>query len=129
MEIKKFEKLLFAVDYENEMVNATDLVKGYPNKRINDYLRQKSTKEYQSYLESVTGFPATVIKQGGTNQGTWMTLKMALDFSAWLDVKLRDYIYDTFLNSLKDRLKQQQYQLDYFWDKSDNNDIYGDMTE
>ena len=124
MEIKRFENILFAIDHENEMVNATDLVKGYPSKRVNDYLRLKSTIEYQNFLESVTGNPATLIKQGGTSQGTWMTLKLALDFSAWLDVRLRDFIYDTFLNSLKDKMKNQQRQLDYFWDKQDQQDLY-----
>lgn len=129
MELKKFKEIIFAVDVDNEMVNATDLIKGYPHKRINDYLRQKSTKEYQEYLESVTGNPATVIKQGGLDQGTWMTLKMALDFASWLDVKLRDYIYDIFLDALKTKLRYQQYQIDYWWDKSDQNDLYGDMTK
>ena len=108
MEIKKFENSLIAFDFDSEMVNATDMLKSYPTKRINDYLRLKSTKEYISHLESVTGNPATVVKQGGVEQGTWMTQKLALDFGAWLDVRIRDFIYDTFLNSLKQIILKQK---------------------
>lgn len=101
------------------MVKATDLIKLYPMKRINDYLRNKSTKEYIEHLESVTGKPATLVKQGGAEQGTWMTHKIALDFAAWLNVDVKDFVYDTFFNYWKDRLHYQQSQLDYFWDKQD----------
>jgi hypothetical protein len=124
MEIKKFENSLIAFDTENEIINATDMIKHYPNKRMNDYLKLKSTKEYQKYLESETGNPATIVKQGGIEQGTWMCHKMALDFASWLDVKLRDFIYDTFLDTLRTRIRYQQMQLDHFWDREDQKDLY-----
>jgi hypothetical protein len=66
MEIKKFENSLIAFDFESEIVNATDMLKNYPEKRMNDFLRLKSTKDYISYLEYKTGIPATTVKQGGT---------------------------------------------------------------
>ena len=108
MKIEKFQENLIAFDFDSEMVNATDMLKAYPNKRIGDYLRLKSTKEYISYLESETGIPVTVVKQGGTEQGTWMSRKLALDFASWADIKLRDFIYDTFINTIKNALKEAQ---------------------
>lgn len=57
-----------------------------------------------------------------------MCEKLALDFASWLDFEINDFIYDTFLDTLNDKLKTQQSQLDYFWDKEDHQDIYGDMT-
>jgi hypothetical protein len=124
MEIKKFENNLIAFDFDSEMVNATDMLRKYPDKRMNDFLRLKSTKEYIAYLESKTGNPVTVIKQGGAEQGTWMCRKLAFEFAGWLNLEFKDFIYDVFDGYLKDRLNYQQRQLDYFWDKSDQKDLY-----
>lgn len=124
MEIKEFKNTLIAFDFDREMINATDMIKAYPNKRVNDYLRLKSAKEYKEHLETETGNPVLVVKHGGKGHGTWMSQKLALDFASWLDVKFRDFIYETFLNTLKEKLKSQQRELDYFWDKEDIKDNY-----
>jgi len=67
----------------------------------------------------------------GKSQGTWMGELLSLKFAAWLDPKIEVFIYkifrDTFkiaLNQAKERIKDQQAQLDYFWDKSDMKDLY-----
>lgn len=124
MEIKKFEQTLIAFDFDNEMVNATDMLKSFPEKRMNDFLRLKSTKEYIKVLERETGIPVTIVKQGGTVQGTWMHRLLAYDFAAWLSPEFKLFIYTTFDSFIKEKLINQQRQLDYFWDKQDNIDLY-----
>lgn len=124
MEIEKFKNTLIAFDTSNEMVNATDMIRAFPGKRMNDFLRLKGTKEFVSLLESKTGIPVTVVKQGGSEQGTWMNKVLAYDFAAWLDPEFRLFVYQVFDNAIRERIKTQQSQLDYFWDKSDQQDLY-----
>lgn len=124
MEIKKFENGLIAFDFENEMVNATDMIKSYPDKRINNFLVRKDVKAFIEELESVTDIPVTVVKQGGTGQGTWMNKLLAYKFASYLCPKFEVFVYRTFDCAINEKLKQQQYQLDYFWDKEDQKDLY-----
>ena len=124
MKIEKFNNRLIAFDFESEMVNATDMLKAFPNKRMGDFLRLKQTKEYISLLESETIIPVTVIKQGGSEQGTWMNRLLAYDFAAWLSPEFKLFIYKIFDKAIQDKLIDQQRQLDYFWDKSDQKDLY-----
>ncbi len=124
MKIEKFKEKLIAFDFESEMVNATDMLKAYPDKKINNFLRSKQTKDFISILESDTLKSATVIKKGGTEQGTWMHKLLSLKFAAWLNPEFELFVYKTFESVLKDKLKTQQRELDYFWDKEDNKDLY-----
>lgn len=132
MEIKKFKEKLIAFDVENDQVNATDLLKAYnesklpnqSNKMIADYLRLKSTKEYKEVLESDMGIPILKVNKGGINQGTWMHRLLAYDFAAWLSAKFRLFVFKVFDQAINEKLKNQQRQLDYFWDKSDQKDLY-----
>jgi hypothetical protein len=80
MKIEKYQNRLIAFDFEKEMVNATDMLKAFPNKRMADFLRLKQTKKYISLLESETGIPVTVVKQGGLEQGTWMKKFLIMQF-------------------------------------------------
>jgi len=129
MEIKKFNESLIAFDFDNEIVNATDIIKLFPEKRMGDYLRLKSTKEFISVLESDMGIPVTLVKQGGLQQGTWMHRLLAYDFAAWLSPEFRLFVYKTFDEVINTRIKYLQIQNDRLWDKSDINDTYGDMTK
>ena len=124
MKIEKFKDRLIAFDTENEMVNATDMLKAFPNKRMGDFLRLKQTKEYISLLESETGIPVTTVKHGGREQGTWMHRLLAYDFAAWLNPKFKLFVYSVFDNIVKEKLTNQQRQLDYFWDREDRRDLY-----
>ena len=131
MEIRKYKQTMIAFNTNNEMVNATDMLKSFPNKRMNDFLRLKSTKEYLSHLETKTGIPALVVKNGGASPGTWMNKLLAYDFAAWLDIEFKLFVYQAFDSFVKiqllqaeEKLSDQQKQLDYFWDKSDINDLY-----
>jgi hypothetical protein len=124
MEIKKFENSLIAFDFESEIVNATDMLRAYPEKKINDFLRLKSTKDYISFLESKTVNPVLIVKHGGSGHGTWMTRKLSYELAGWLDIKFKDFVYEVFDKFLIEKLESQQRQLDYFWDRSDQNDLY-----
>lgn len=136
MEIKKFENSLIAFDFESEYVNATDLIQAFnkengTDKRIDNYLRNKQTKDFISALESDTLISAPdnqlikrTINVYGKSETTWFNKWLAYDFAAWLSPKFRLFVYKTFDEYLQNRLRWQQYQIDRFWDKSDNNDLY-----
>jgi hypothetical protein len=131
MNIEKFNNTLIAFDFENETVNATDLLKSYNNNRVigqkekkmGDFLRLKATKEYTEYLKSKTGIPVLSTIQG-IQGGTFMSRKLAYDFAAWLSIDFKDFIYNVFESFLQKKLTDQQRQLDYFWDKQDIKDLY-----
>ena len=86
----------FPVSFQNNgYLNAT-VVAAHFNRRVGNYLKSERTQEYISALAeklSVTPKRATednqivIIKQGGTEQGTWLHPKLAVDFARWLDPK------------------------------------------
>jgi hypothetical protein len=123
MYIEKFQNNLVAFDFDNENVNATDMIKAFPEKKMNNFLRNQQTKDFISALESNTLKSVILAKQGNTG-GTWMHKLLAYKFAAWLSPEFELFVYQTFDNAIQERLKQQQRQLDYFWDKEDRNDIY-----
>ena len=72
-------------------VNLTEMAK-ISTKKVNDYLRLNTTKEYLEELSTVTGIPVTdliVVKQGGVpeEQGTWAHKLVAIDFAKWISSK------------------------------------------
>ena len=85
--------VFFAPAVDNDvMINATELLKQYPGKRMNNFLRSEHTKALIKQLESETSISASqlvvVIKgnySDGRTQGTWMYEKLALAFALWLD--------------------------------------------
>ena len=86
----------FPVSFQNNgYLNAT-VVAAHFNRRVGNYLKSERTQEYIAALAeklSVTPKRATednqivIIKQGGTEQGTWLHPKLAVDFARWLDPK------------------------------------------
>lgn len=92
----------------NKMINATEMIMSFPDKRINNFLRLKTTKEYilllearygnSRYANSRNGNKREVLRvvQGGTPalQGTWMDEILALKFAAWLSPKFDLWVYD-----------------------------------
>ena len=74
------------------MIYVTDLIKAFPGKKVNNFLRNGSTKEFINALKSVTRIPITElcrIEKGNYTdsrmQGTWMHWSLALEFAQWLD--------------------------------------------
>ena len=133
MNIEKFNSSLIAFDFDNEMVNATDMAKNY-GKRPVDFLKLESTEAFIEALKSdvsqnnIINFEPVITIKGnysdGRSQGTWMTKLLAYKFASWLDPKFEVFVYRTFENVVNEKIKNQQRQLDYFWDKEDIKDLY-----
>lgn len=78
-----------------EMIRASDK----PGKRLNDYLTNKSTREYIEELEaenlamSIAEIPAvllvTVTDDKGLIWGTWADVEIAIDCAKWISAKFR----------------------------------------
>ena len=101
---------------EGVMINATQMVKAFEGKRINNYLRMEETQELvralirrKSPSIGETLFSASlsvnelakidnsilrVIKGGSGEQGTWMCEDLALDFAQWLSVDFKLWCND-----------------------------------
>lgn len=115
------------------MINATEMIKLFPGKRINNFLRNEQTKELISVIESVTRISATElvkVVQGGNPklQGTWMHRLIAISFSMWLDPKFHYWclskldeiinngfaLRDAEIGRLNSIISSYQPQVDYY---------------
>ncbi|SSY81061.1 KilA-N domain-containing protein [Alysiella crassa] len=76
-------------------LDATQIAKHF-GKRPENFLRTEQNQEYIAALAEHLGVtpksvteknPLVIIKQGGTNQGTWLHPKLAIHFARWLDPK------------------------------------------
>ena len=123
MEIKKFENELIAFDFESDMVNATDMLKLYPNKNMGNFLRNQQTKDFIEYLDILI-MRNSIVKSTGRYGGTMMHKLLAYKFAAWLNPEFELAIYQVFDGYLQSKLISQQRELDYFWDKEDQKDLY-----
>lgn len=96
----------------NRMINATEMAKPFQDKRMNNFLRSKQTKEYIQALEkryanlriAQKREVLRVVKGGDATkgeQGTWMDEKLALKFAAWLSVEFELWVYDRIDELLK----------------------------
>jgi hypothetical protein len=115
-DIKKFDyegqKISFEFSDGNKMINATEMAKPFPTKRVNNFLRAQQTKDYISLLEDRyakkrNGTTTEVLRvvQGGDAalQGTWMDEKLALKFAAWLSPAFELWVYDKIEELLVNR--------------------------
>lgn len=111
MSIKKFDyegkPISFEFEDGNKMINATEMAKPF-DKRVNDFIRLKGTKDYillleLRYADSRNGKETLRIVQGGSPelQGTWMDEKLALKFAAWLSPTFELWVYDRIEELLK----------------------------
>lgn len=104
---------------DNLMVNATEMIKAFPNKRMSDFTRSQSTQDYIAALandinackstdtqKSVSALTQTV--KGGNDknaQGTYMHEDLALYFAQWLSPefhiwcnrKIKDLLRDGYV--------------------------------
>jgi len=92
----------------NKMINATEMIKAFPEKRINNFLRTQQTKDFILLLEeryakkriaqnSPKREVLRVVKGGDASeklQGTWMDEKLALKFAGWLSARFELWVYD-----------------------------------
>lgn len=123
------EKKLQSFEYEGKritfdfgdgqkMVNATQMVKAFKGKRINNFLRSKQTKEFIKVLESRYAkkrngneYKAYRVIKGGTPelQGTWMDEKLALKFAAFLNPYFELWVYDRIHELLTQGMINEKY--------------------
>jgi hypothetical protein len=85
----------------NVMVNATEMAKVFPNKRMSDFVSNQSTEDFISecfkngnsrFLGIEKREDLIVSKQ---KSGTWMHRILALKFAAWLNPAFELWIYST----------------------------------
>lgn len=100
-------------------INATALCRS-ANKKINDYLRLESTKEFLNELSADTGFPVTELIQvvrGGFPklQGTWVHPYVALNLAQWLSpkfaVQVSKWIYEWMTQGFNIEVEHQKHEL------------------
>jgi phage antirepressor YoqD-like protein len=99
---------------ENIMINATQMAKPFPTKRINDFVNNRQTKEFVALLEGRTENPVLVVQNGGTGNGTWMHRKLALKFAAWLSPEFELWVYDRIESILTTSENKRGMSIDSF---------------
>lgn len=91
------DSIIAGVTVPKGYVNLTEMCKASGKKKLNDYLRLKTTQEYLKALEVETGIPVTglvITFQGSyagdsTLQGTWGHIDIAIDLASWINVEFR----------------------------------------
>ncbi len=91
------KKIPFRIDENGEVfMNATKMMEPFPEKRMHNFTRNKTTIEFVNALHeanSKTPISALVdselvsIKKGGNDSGTWFQRNLALEFARWLNPK------------------------------------------
>lgn len=110
MDVQIYNGVQVAFEMKNNdmMINATEILKNYPNKRMSDFLNNKTTKELIIQVSGETGISVSeliIVVKGGQPQaqGTWMYRKIALWFALWIDIKFFSWclnILDSYLVQL-----------------------------
>ncbi|MEM6338428.1 MAG: KilA-N domain-containing protein [Pseudomonadota bacterium] len=108
-DLTKFDYKGNSISFEfsdgSRMINATEMIKAFPEKRINNFLRTKQTQQYILILQDryakkriADNQPIRevlrVVKGGLDQQGTWMDEILALKFAAWLSPYFELWVYD-----------------------------------
>ena len=91
-----------------QMINATEMIKAFPSKKMNNFIRNTQTKNFIEVLESKTRIRVLVVNHGGNNVGTWMHETLALKFAAWLSPDFELWVYER----IKELLKTGKTELD-----------------
>jgi len=112
------KRITFEFGDGQKMVNATEMAKSFPSKKVAGFLRLKQTKEFikvlnSRYADSHNGndFKAFRVVRGGTPdlQGTWMDEKLALKFAAWLNPHFELWVYDRIHELLTQGMINEKY--------------------
>lgn len=92
MKIQKFFYNNISVSFnEQHYLNATAIAKHF-DKFVKDYLKTAQTQDYITALAQnlsvrniiLTTDDLVIVRQGGTEQGTWLHPKLAVNFARWL---------------------------------------------
>jgi hypothetical protein len=104
--------ITFDVKSDTELnVNATEMVKAFPGKRVNDFLNLSQTKEFIDAVIESKQYPEIKSQDDlvESNQGgkTWMNKILAYELAGWLSPKFRLWLYSTVDNlEHKDQLRE-----------------------
>ena len=89
----------FKVNDDDEVfMNATEMMRPFPDKRMHNFTRIKSTIEFINALHEdkgatpisvATDSQLVVSKMGGDDRGTWFHEDLALEFARWLSPKFK----------------------------------------
>lgn len=82
-------------------------------KRVHDYLRLKSTKEYFKAFSRSAGIPAdtlivSVVDGPNEGRGTWAHPEIAIDFAQWVNVEFRIWANQTLRSIIANRVPTPQ---------------------
>lgn len=87
----EFDISIFEIDKQKNLVNITKIAK-YFNKRVNDWRQLPSTKRFLEAFFNKNPLQENLVTiQGGTNQGTWVSKKLAIKFAEWISVDFEVY--------------------------------------
>nr|DAX23872.1 MAG TPA: KilA protein [Caudoviricetes sp.] len=95
--------ITFQLGNGDVMINATEMAKAF-GKMTKDYLRTQSAQELINALSGRLKCLPTdlvIVKNGGTNYGTWLHEDIALDFAQWLSVDFKLWCNDRIKELLK----------------------------
>lgn len=113
MIIKQFNGVAIEIR-EDGFFNLTQMAKAY-NKKIQDYLRLDSTKQFLAALTARTGIvELTEVYLGGKTPGTWGERRVALDAARWMDphfhVQVIEWV-DEILSGNKVNIHSEDYYI------------------
>lgn len=103
------QPITFEFSDGSRMVNATEMIKPFPEKRMNNFLRSQQTKDFIAELETRNAKKRIgqnepysevlrIVKGGEPGlQGTWMSEQLALKFAGWLSPRFEVWVYDRIL--------------------------------
>jgi len=83
-------------------MNATEMMKPFPGKRMNNFTRNKETLEFINTLHEEMGeTPVSVssdsklinVTWGGKSEASWFHEDLALEFARWLNPKFSRWCY------------------------------------
>jgi len=111
MNIQKFNFGDVEIEFDlrqgkNMMVNATEMMSAFPNKRMSDFLASQNTEDFiLECLNNGNSRYLIVEKRddlivSSQKSGTWMHRVLALKFAAWLSPKFEVWVYITIDNLL-----------------------------
>lgn len=102
---------------QNVMVNATEMAKIFPSKRINDFFSNRTTQAFitsclnngnSRYLNVSEESDLFLSKQ---QKGTWMHRVLALKFAGWLDPNFEVWVYCTIDKILFEHYRRLEQSL------------------
>lgn len=96
-------------------LNATSIAK-YFDKFVKDYLKTAQTQDYMVAIAQnlsvrniiLTPSDLVIVRQGGTEQGTWLHPKLAVNFARWLSADFAVWCDLKIDALLRERLESQQ---------------------